>query len=139
MHARRLVARPSAVDQLARCTLLAPLPNPPGIRDFSSFEQHISVTYAAVGREIGDRWKTEPSSFFLNAANVGGPDAAVLMPAGCEQLDFEVELAAILGRGGRNLSPSQTRDSIAASPSSTAGAAATSSAARWRAAHGSGA
>lgn len=109
----RLTENPSTVDLRSECQLHSPLPNPPSIRDYASFEQHIHVTYAAIGRQIGDRWKDEPSSFFLNPINITGPEATIYMPAECEQLDFEVEIAVVIGREARDLSPNEARDYIA--------------------------
>jgi 2-keto-4-pentenoate hydratase/2-oxohepta-3-ene-1,7-dioic acid hydratase in catechol pathway len=93
--------------------LLAPL-KPASFRDFLTFEEHLAgmVMTHAPGK-IADAWYEIPTFYFTNVAAVTGPYDDVPMPPGCEVLDFELELAAIIGKPGRDLTPDQAHEHIA--------------------------
>jgi 2-keto-4-pentenoate hydratase/2-oxohepta-3-ene-1,7-dioic acid hydratase in catechol pathway len=99
---------------LADVALAAPL-RPPAVRDFIAFEQHIEGM--AMGRgpgETGNPGLYEiPVFYFSNPNGVVGPHDDVPVPPGCELFDFELEVAAVIGRAGRDLTPEQARDHIA--------------------------
>lgn len=94
---------------LAAVTLLAPLV-PASIRDFVAFEEHVEGVSAAVdGRsEVVAEWYEAPTFYFTNPHTLLGPDEAVTPPR-TERLDFELEIAAVIGgvagSAGRNLHP----------------------------------
>jgi 2-keto-4-pentenoate hydratase/2-oxohepta-3-ene-1,7-dioic acid hydratase in catechol pathway len=93
--------------------LLAPL-QPPTIRDFVTFEQHVEGVRRSVDGAHGvpEQWYAAPTFYFTNPYAVIGPDDAVPMPPGSAVLDFELEVAAVIGRGGRDLAPEQAREHI---------------------------
>ncbi|WP_214404373.1 fumarylacetoacetate hydrolase family protein [Pseudonocardia lacus] len=99
---------------LAEVALTAPL-RPPAVRDFIAFEQHIEGM--ALGRgpgETGNPGLYEiPVFYFSNPNGVVGPHDDVPVPPGCELFDFELEVAAVIGRAGRDLTPEQAREHIA--------------------------
>ena len=74
--------------------LRAPLPRPNTIRDFSVFEEH--------GREKPDEWYELPAYYKGNPDSVVAPGADVEWPSYTNRLDFELELAAVVGRECRN-------------------------------------
>jgi 2-keto-4-pentenoate hydratase/2-oxohepta-3-ene-1,7-dioic acid hydratase in catechol pathway len=82
---------------------LAPLPAPPLIRDFMAFEEHLSNIYPRLGREIPPGWYEMPVYYKGNPASVGGPGDVIRMPSYAEDLDFEFEFAAVIGRGGADI------------------------------------
>ncbi len=86
---------------LDQVRLLAPIPTPPSIRDFFVFEQHVATTGARFGRSVPEFWYKEPVFYFTNPAAVTGPDETVPYPHGTEMLDYELEVAAVIGDGGR--------------------------------------
>lgn len=89
---------------LAEVRLLAPLV-PASIRDFVAFEEHVEGVSAGVeGKShVADEWYQAPTFYFTNPHTVLGPDDAVSPPL-TERLDFELEVAAIVGgAGGTNL------------------------------------
>ena len=92
--------------------LLAPL-DPPSIRDFSVFEQHIEGIMLGQGQPVPDSWYESPFCYFSNPGAVTGPGEDIPVPPGCRDLDFELEVAAVVGRTGRNLTPEQAADHIA--------------------------
>src|SRR5438876_12401634 len=58
-------------------------------------------------------WYELPVFYFSNPAAVVGPDAEVEIPPGSAALDFELEVAAVVGRGGSDLDPSDGERHIA--------------------------
>ena len=85
---------------LADVRLLAPIPNPPSIRDFYAYEGHVAAGFRLRGTKIPDAWYEAPAFYFTNPAAVYGPGQAITRPAGCECLDFELEIAAAVGADG---------------------------------------
>ncbi|MER5373742.1 fumarylacetoacetate hydrolase family protein [Streptomyces sp. NPDC002553] len=95
--------------------LLPPL-QPPTVRDFVTFEEHVegvrrSVDGAGVGG-VPEAWYDAPTFYFTNPYAVIGAHDDVPVPPGSEVLDFELEVAAVIGREGRDLTPDQARDHI---------------------------
>lgn len=80
--------------------LLAPIPEPPSIRDFFAFEGHVAAGWRLRGAEIPPAWYEAPVFYFANPASVLGPDAPVRRPAATQMLDFELEIAAVIGVDG---------------------------------------
>lgn len=94
--------------------LLAPLPRPNTLRDFSTFEQHqVRVTRAKGNAEVPAVWYELPVYWKANPDNVVGPEAEVRWPEYTEQLDYELEFGVVIGRAGRDLSPAQAAGHIA--------------------------
>jgi len=90
------------LDELALedVRLLAPIPEPPSVRDFYAFEQHVANARARRGGEVPPEWYEIPVFYFSNPAAIVGPDADVAYPDGTEELDYELEVAAVIGAGG---------------------------------------
>jgi 2-keto-4-pentenoate hydratase/2-oxohepta-3-ene-1,7-dioic acid hydratase in catechol pathway len=97
---------------LSELRLLAPL-DPPAIRDFSVFEQHVEGIMMGQGNPVPPNWYDSPFCYFSNPGAVSGPGEDIEVPPGCHALDLELEVAAVIGRAGRNLSPAQAADHIA--------------------------
>jgi 2-keto-4-pentenoate hydratase/2-oxohepta-3-ene-1,7-dioic acid hydratase in catechol pathway len=102
-----------AVRDLAGSELLAPLV-PRSLRDFMTFEQHIDGTLKNRGSHavVDPLWYAAPAFYFSNPAAVVGPYADVPIPPGSEAFDFELEVATVLGKGGRDLDLDAARDAI---------------------------
>jgi fumarylacetoacetate (FAA) hydrolase len=91
-------AREHAEFRPDEVTLLAPVLHPPAVRDFYAFEEHVrSVRGGSVPRE----WYEIPIFYFSNPAAIYGPDAEIPYPEGSQQLDYELEVAAIIGADGQ--------------------------------------
>ncbi|MGY1714932.1 fumarylacetoacetate hydrolase family protein [Geodermatophilus sp. SYSU D01106] len=98
---------------LAAVRLLAPV-QPPTLRDFLTFEEHLRGSLALLSHpEPPPAWYDQPLFYFSNSNAVVGPDDDVEVPPGCRRLDFEVELAAVVGRPGKDLTVEQAADHIA--------------------------
>jgi len=86
-----------ALDDVA---LLAPVPEPPSVRDFFTYEGHVAAGWRRRGSEIPPAWYSAPVFYFSNPASIRGPGEAVARPAVTRMLDFELEIAAVLGSDG---------------------------------------
>jgi 2-keto-4-pentenoate hydratase/2-oxohepta-3-ene-1,7-dioic acid hydratase in catechol pathway len=82
--------------------LLAPLPRPGSIRDFAGFEDHARAGAARRGVELAPGWHDRPFGYRGNHRAIVGPDEAVARPGFTSQLDFELEVACIVGREVRD-------------------------------------
>jgi 2-keto-4-pentenoate hydratase/2-oxohepta-3-ene-1,7-dioic acid hydratase in catechol pathway len=89
--------------QLAGTRLLAPVVEPPSIRDFYAFEQHVRTARARRGLEMLPDWYELPVFYFANPAAVLGPGDPVAVPPRSAELDYELEVACVLGQAGENL------------------------------------
>lgn len=76
-----------------------PLPLPPirSIRDFYAFEQHVKTCRAQRGLDMVDQWYKIPVFYFSNPASVIQNGDPVFAPKNSVELDFELEIAAIIG------------------------------------------
>ena len=95
---------PRDVLQAGSVRLLAPIPQPPTVRDFYAFEQHVKTARSRRGLEMIPEWYEIPVFYFSNPYAVNGDGAEVSAPPGSTELDFELEVAAVVGRSGSNLS-----------------------------------
>ena len=82
---------------LAELTPLAPVPEPPSVRDFYAYEGHVAAGARPRGREIAPHWYEAPAFYFSNPAAIIGPGETVRRPATTGMLDFELEIAAVIG------------------------------------------
>ncbi|GAB2929084.1 hypothetical protein GCM10027047_27260 [Rhodococcus aerolatus] len=92
------------VGSIDGITLLAPL-RPRTIRDFLAFEGHLKNAFAGLGREIPDEWYEVPAYYKGLPDTVIGPGAEIPWPNYTTKLDHELELAAIIGRSGKDIAP----------------------------------
>jgi 2-keto-4-pentenoate hydratase/2-oxohepta-3-ene-1,7-dioic acid hydratase in catechol pathway len=93
--------------------LRPPIPRPPSVRDFYAFEQHVRAAREKRGLDMDPDWYELPVFYFSNPAAVMGPFDEVAPPPGCKELDFELEVAAVVGVGGSNLNPEEAERRIA--------------------------
>jgi 2-keto-4-pentenoate hydratase/2-oxohepta-3-ene-1,7-dioic acid hydratase in catechol pathway len=93
---------------LGGARLLPPL-QAPTIRDFVAFEEHVEGVSAGVGGVAGvvPEWYEAPTFYFTNPYALVGPYDDVPVPPGSRMLDFELEVAVVVGRDGASLSPEQ--------------------------------
>jgi len=109
----RARARPDEVFDISSVRLRAPIPTPPSVRDFYAFEQHVRTARQRRGLEMDPDWYELPVFYFTNPAAIVGPFDEVAVPPGTEQLDYELEVAAVVGMGGADLDPGQAERHIA--------------------------
>jgi 2-keto-4-pentenoate hydratase/2-oxohepta-3-ene-1,7-dioic acid hydratase in catechol pathway len=107
-----------AVDRGAGLPLdglrLAPPLEPPSVRDFMAFEAHVEGALRTVAADaaVPDEWYDAPRFYFTNPAALIGAHDDLPVPPGSSRLDFELEVAAVVGRDGRDLTPEQADDAL---------------------------
>jgi 2-keto-4-pentenoate hydratase/2-oxohepta-3-ene-1,7-dioic acid hydratase in catechol pathway len=99
--------------QLDTVRLAAPLPNPSSLRDFIAFEDHIAATSKKRGQPIPPEWYKFPVYYKGNHRSIIGPDEALPWPLDTAKLDYELELACVIGRKGQDIPERNARDYIA--------------------------
>jgi len=93
-------AREHAEYPLAEVELRPPVLHPPSVRDFYAFEQHVKTARANRGLEVPPEWYEIPVFYFSNPAAIFGPEDEIPYPPGTNELDYELEVAAIIGVDG---------------------------------------
>ncbi|MGM0835169.1 MAG: fumarylacetoacetate hydrolase family protein [Bacillota bacterium] len=83
--------------------LLSPLPRPVSVRDFYAFEEHVKTARAKRGLEVIPEWYEIPVFYFTNHLAIKGPAEYIEKPDQCEWLDYELEIACIIGKQGKNI------------------------------------
>jgi fumarylacetoacetate (FAA) hydrolase len=74
------------------------VPQPPSVRDAYAFEAHVLNARSVTGRgEVPPEWYEVPVFYFSNPAAIYGPDDEIPYPAGTEELDYELEVAVVIG------------------------------------------
>jgi 2-keto-4-pentenoate hydratase/2-oxohepta-3-ene-1,7-dioic acid hydratase in catechol pathway len=91
---------------------LPPVLRPPSFRDFYGFEQHMKTARARRGLEMPAAWYDVPVFYFSNPTSLVGHEASVCAPAGCQELDYELELGVIIGHGGRDIAPERAWEHV---------------------------
>jgi len=91
--------------------LLAPL-RPASLRDFLAFEDHAKGGAARRGEELNPAWYRMPVYYKGNHRSIAGPDADVAWPSFTSKLDFELELACVIGTHARDLDPKEAERAI---------------------------
>ncbi len=89
-----------------------PVLRPPSFRDFYAFEQHVATMWGRRGSEIPEAWFRLPIFYFSNTSEVRGPGDPVWAPRGSSELDFELELGAIVDTPAYNLSEERAAEAI---------------------------
>ncbi|HEY6030121.1 MAG TPA: fumarylacetoacetate hydrolase family protein, partial [Gaiellaceae bacterium] len=94
-------ARHHAEYPLAEVDLRPPVLHPPSVRDFMAFEEHVANARRLRGSEVPKEWYEAPVFYFSNPAAIYGPEDEVPYPEGSEALDYELEVAAVIGADGQ--------------------------------------
>ncbi|HUI10453.1 MAG TPA: fumarylacetoacetate hydrolase family protein [Bacteroidota bacterium] len=93
--------------------LRAPLPEPTSVRDFYAFEQHVKKGFEKRGEQMPAEWYEIPVYYQSTRQNVIGTGEDVPWPSFTEKFDYELEIAAVIGRGGKDISAGAARAHIA--------------------------
>jgi len=91
--------------------LLAPL-RPRTLRDFLTFRGHMENALGRLGLEIPEEWYTTPAYYKGMPDTVIGPEAEIPWPAYTSKLDHELELAAVVGKPGRDIPPERALEHV---------------------------
>ena len=99
---------------LTETKLLAPVPHPASCRDAYAFRQHVATARRNRGVDMIPEFDQFPIFYFTNHNAILGPtDEIVCMPDHMQKLDFELEVAIVIGKKGRNIKAKDADNYIA--------------------------
>jgi fumarylacetoacetate (FAA) hydrolase len=101
------------VIALREAKLFSPLPTPRSVRDFYAFEEHVKTCRKRRGLSMVPEWYEIPVFYFSNHQAIVGHEALVKKPSYTACLDFELEVACIIGKKGKNIAREEALDYIA--------------------------
>ncbi len=93
--------------------LAPPVIRPRAFLDFYTFEQHVKTCRAKRGLEVVPQWYQVPAYYSSNPSALYGHGQRVPFPPEEDRLDYELELACIIGRTCRNVDEEQAQEVIA--------------------------
>lgn len=99
------VARSKPTVSMENVKLLAPVPNPPRIFG-------IGVNYAEHAAESGTETQKVPTVFIVLSSSVVGPDVEVILPKASSMVDYEAELAVVIGKPGYQVSADKAMEHV---------------------------
>lgn len=97
---------------LSDVQMQAPLPRPSGLRDFYAFEAHVQAVHALRGQDVPSVWYDMPIFCYANHRSVFGPEDAIPYPAQTQALDYELKVACVIAREGRDIPVEQALDYV---------------------------
>ena len=94
--------------------LSSPIPNPNSLRDAYAFRQHVETSRRNRGLEMIKEFDEFPVFYFSNHNSIYGPnDEIMCMLSHFDKLDFELEIAIVIGKQGRNIKAKNASQYIA--------------------------
>jgi fumarylacetoacetate (FAA) hydrolase len=106
----QVVRRPGQGVSLSQVKLLAPVLQPPTVRDFMVYEGHAT---GGGTRQQAEAWYRLPIFYFSNPLRIFGPEATVPYPSAAGVLDYELEVGLVIGREGSNIREADWLDYVA--------------------------
>jgi len=88
---------------LERVKLCAPILCPPVIGDFCAYESHVADSGNTNGGGVPASWYEVPLYYYQNPTVVRGPEATIYRKKGSTTLDFEAEVAFVVGKPGKDI------------------------------------
>jgi fumarylacetoacetate (FAA) hydrolase len=106
-------AKKASKDSLAidEVSFLSPL-KPFTLRDGYAFEQHVLTANRNRGRDVPQEWYEFPVFYFTNPNAVFGHEDVIPYPHYTNAMDYELEIAAVIGKGGMNIKPEDAPNHI---------------------------
>ncbi|MEO6208112.1 MAG: fumarylacetoacetate hydrolase family protein [Candidatus Limnocylindrales bacterium] len=89
-----------------------PVLRPPTIRDGYGFERHVRTMWERRGGEVPEAWYRLPVFYFSNVSEIRGPDDPIWAPRQCVELDYELEVAALIDTPATDLTPDTAEAAI---------------------------
>lgn len=110
---RLALAGSGGIVPLSTVDLRSPVSRPPTFRDFYAFEAHVKNARARRGLPVPAEWYEAPAFYFSNPGSLLGHGASVRKPTWTEALDYELELACVIGRRARDVRLEEWRSVVA--------------------------
>ena len=89
-----------------------PILRPLSFRDFYAFETHVAAMWARRNDTIPEAWYRLPIFYFSNVSEVRGPGQPAWAPGGSHELDYELEIGALIDTPAMDLGPDRAEDVI---------------------------
>jgi fumarylacetoacetate (FAA) hydrolase len=110
--AERAASRAAKVSlSLDEVTFHSPI-QPVTLRDFYAFETHVKTANRNRGQDVPENWYKFPVFYFSNPNNNYGHEDTIPYPAYTQALDYELEIAVVIGKPGINIQPEDAADHI---------------------------
>ncbi len=90
----------------------SPVLSPISLRDGYGFEGHVRTMWERRGGDVPEAWYRLAVFYFSNVSEVRGPDDPVWAPRASEELDYELEVAALIDTPAHDLSPERAEEAI---------------------------
>ena len=100
-----LISKKQCIEHnINNITILSPIPKPPSLRDAYAFRQHVCTSRANRGLDMAPEFDQFPVFYFSNHNAVFADKEEIeLMPDHFEKLDYELEIAIVIGKKGKNI------------------------------------
>lgn len=109
-----LAASQTDVLPLEQVRLLAPIPQPPKLIGLAgNYVKHVREFDKGKGLSDRPRMDTTPRPFLMPATAVAGPNDEIAWPVYSKQIDHEIELAVVIGKTAKCVSPESAVGCIA--------------------------
>jgi fumarylacetoacetate (FAA) hydrolase len=111
----RFAPRADDDDAILVASVLAfgpPVLRPPSLRDFYAFEGHVKAMWERRGGEVPETWFRLPIFYFSNVSEIRGPDQPVWSPVASTELDYELEVAALVDTAVTDLPADRAEEAI---------------------------
>ena len=108
-----LLEKSGAIAPVQEYQLMAPVPHPTSCRDGYAFRQHVEAARRNRGVDMIQEFDQYPIFYFTNHNAIQGPGPIYCMPDHFQQLDFELEIAIVIGKEGKNINAKDADEYIA--------------------------
>jgi fumarylacetoacetate (FAA) hydrolase len=108
-----LLEKSGTITPVQDYQLMAPVPHPTSCRDGYAFRQHVEAARRNRGVDMIQEFDQYPIFYFTNHNAIQGPGAIYCMPDHFQQLDFELEIAIVIGKEGKNIKAKDADEYIA--------------------------
>jgi fumarylacetoacetate (FAA) hydrolase len=102
----------AALSEAADLTFGPPILRPSSLRDFYAFERHVATMWRRRNQEVPEAWYRLPIFYFSNVSEIRGPGDPVWAPRGSAELDYELEIAALVDTPARDLPAERAEEAI---------------------------
>jgi fumarylacetoacetate (FAA) hydrolase len=101
-----------AIVDAAEMRFGPPILEPPSLRDFYAFEGHVRTMWERRGGTVPEAWYRLPIFYFSNVSEIRGPGDPVWRPAASQELDYELEVAALIDTAVHDLGVARAEEAI---------------------------
>ena len=89
-----------------------PILRPASLRDFYAFERHVATMWQRRNQDVPEAWYRLAIFYFSNVSEIRGPGEPVWAPRGSSELDYELEIAALIDTPVRDLPAERAEEAI---------------------------